>query len=98
MGLTKRETHSEILDRLHLIWVKKNAKYGDSATATYKKFGLLSYVIRINDKFMRFQSLVKNPDSAEDDDDESITDTLLDMANYAIMAVMDIETERQDAS
>ena len=98
MGLTRPEKHSEILDKLHLIYVKKNAKYGNSATDIYNKFGLLSYAIRLNDKLMRFQSLVQNPDRVEADDDESIIDTLLDMANYAIMAVMDIETKGQDAT
>lgn len=98
MGLTRQEKHRDILDNLHLIYVKKNAKYGNSATVTYNKFGLLSYAIRLNDKLMRFQSLVQNPDRVEADDDESIIDTLLDMANYAIMAIMDIETKGQDAT
>ena len=96
MGLTKRETHSEVLDRLHEIYVRKNALYGDSTTDTYRKFGVLSYAVRLNDKLRRFQSLVTSPSDEYRTDRESMIDTLLDMANYAILAVMDIEGERVD--
>lgn len=57
---------------------------------------MLSYAVRLNDKLKRFQSLVLLPDGREGTDDESMVDTLLDMANYAILAVMDIEASRKD--
>jgi len=52
--------------------------------------------VRLNDKLKRFHSLVLLPDGREGTDDESMVDTLLDMANYAILAVMDIEASRKD--
>ena len=44
----------------------------------------------------RFIELVKDPSLDSKDIDESIIDTLLDLANYAIMAVMDL-TEKDCA-
>ena len=44
----------------------------------------------------RFTGIGKDPSLDNRDTDESIIDTLLDLANYAIMAVMDL-TEKDDA-
>lgn len=96
MGLTKQEAHRAVLDRLHGIYLIKNALYGDSTTDTFKKFGAVSYAIRLNDKLRRFQALVLKPDGVEGTDKESMIDTLEDLANYAVLAVMDIEEERRD--
>ena len=96
MALTKQERHQATLDKLHETYLLKNALYGDSTTDTFKKFGVLSYAVRLNDKLKRFHSLVLNPLGGEGSNYESMVDTLLDMANYAILAVMDIEEEGAD--
>ena len=88
------ERHSEVLTRLHDIYKQKNALYGDSTTSTFKKFGMLSYAVRLNDKLKRLHSLVLDKDGIEGTNDESMVDTLLDMANYAVLAVMDLESSR----
>lgn len=92
--LSNAERHNEVLGRLHDIYKQKNALYGDSTTSTFKKFGMLSYAVRLNDKLKRLHSLVLNDDVIEGADDESMVDTLLDMANYAVLAVMDFEFSR----
>ena len=94
--LSNTERHSEVLALLHEIYIQKNKRYGNSANRTFKKFGALSYAIRLSDKMERFTELVKDPSLDNRDTDESIIDTLLDLANYAIMAVMDL-TEKDDA-
>lgn len=48
--------------------------------------GLSSLAIRLSDKLNRFKSLVKNPNL--DPLDESLQDTLTDLANYAIMGLV----------
>lgn len=48
------------------------------------KFGLVASVVRIGDKMNRIESLVQKKAMVQD---ESIRDTLLDMANYAIMTM-----------
>lgn len=64
------------------LFAKKNADYGD-AFATY---GTLGVLIRIQDKINRFISISKN--SVQLVDDEGLHDTLLDLHNYAAMAII----------
>ena len=61
---------------------KKNADYGDA----FAKFGVVGVLMRIEDKIQRALSITKNGVNMVDD--ESIRDTLMDLHNYAAMAVM----------
>ena len=79
----------EIMD-LH---AKKNKDYGNAAHESYKEFGLISYVIRLNDKMKRLKSLTK-PGVEQEVKSESIEDTLMDLAAYAIMAIESLSTWR----
>lgn len=63
----------------------KNHDYGNSFDISLDKFGLVAAVVRIGDKMNRIESLISKEARVKD---ESIKDTLLDMANYAIMTVM----------
>lgn len=63
----------------------KNHDYGNSFEQSLDKFGLVASVVRLGDKMNRIESLTKKEAQVKD---ESIKDTLLDMANYAIMTVM----------
>lgn len=63
----------------------KNHDYGNSFEQSLDEFGLVASVVRLGDKMNRIKSLVKKEAQVKD---ESIRDTLLDMANYAIMTVM----------
>lgn len=65
---------------------RKNKDYGNAAHESYKEFGLISYVIRLNDKMKRLKSLTK-PRAEQEVKSESIEDTLMDLAAYAIMAI-----------
>ena len=66
-------------------YVRKNHDYGNSFDRSLDRFGLVASVVRIGDKMNRIESLVQKKAMVQD---ESIRDTLLDMANYAIMTVM----------
>lgn len=70
---------------------KKNADYGDSTTQTFKEFGLTSYAIRLNDKLNRIKSFCKK--GGLEVKDESCIDTLMDMASYCLLAVIDIKNK-----
>lgn len=85
------ERHQELVNELHDTYVKKNADYGNSFHDTYADLGIISAITRISDKFNRAKTLAKNLDKEPNVKDEAITDTLLDMANYCIMTVMEIE-------
>ena len=64
------------------LFTKKNADYGD-AFATY---GVIGVLIRIEDKIKRSISITKNGVNLVED--ERIRDTLIDLHNYAAMALM----------
>lgn len=49
--------------------------------------------IRLGDKLNRFKTLTKGMEIALVND-ESVRDTLVDLANYAIMTIMEIDEER----
>ena len=68
------------------LFKKKNADYGD-AFATYGPVGVL---VRMGDKISRLTSVTKNGVNLVNS--ESIRDTLIDLHNYAAMAVMLIDS------
>ena len=83
--MDKATLHKEIIDNIHTMYKDKNEDYGDSFDKSLDKFGLLSSLIRLTDKMNRFEQLIDGESKVTS---ESIDDTLLDMANYAIMTVM----------
>ena len=64
---------------------QKNLAYGDSFSKSLDEDGLLVLKIRLGDKFNRISSLIKRDELKEND--ESLEDTLLDMAGYAILGL-----------
>lgn len=96
MGLRKKgvlivikyKKHKQICNELSNIYKAKNHDYGDSFGETYKKLGIISAVTRITDKVNRLQSLCIKEQKVKD---ESLRDTLMDLANYAIMTVIEID-------
>ena len=64
------------------LFTKKNADYGDA----FAKYGLIGVLMRIEDKIQRSMSITKNGVNLVND--EGIRDTLLDLHNYAAMALM----------
>lgn len=97
--ITTQETiarrHQEICDDIHDTWIQKNTAYGDSFHELYKDLGIISAVTQITHKYNRLKTLAKDKNNNIDAGDESIIDTLLDMANYCIMTAMEIERENQ---
>ena len=89
----KIELHSELLDNLHNLYVTKNRDYGDSVHDTYEKYGLVSFLVRLEDKLNRARGLSKRDALVLD---EKIEDTLLDMANYAILAVIELRADQKE--
>lgn len=69
----------------------KNQDYGNSFEKSLYKFGLVASIIRLSDKMNRIESLSQTKARVKD---ESIEDTLLDLANYAIMTVIWLHKNR----
>ena len=67
------------------LFIKKNADYGDA----FAKYGVVGVLMRIEDKIQRALSITKNGITLVND--EGIKDTLIDLHNYAGMALMLME-------
>lgn len=74
-------------------FVDKDSDYGDSFGKTYEKYGIVSALTRMSDKINRIDNLTainSRDSSAKMKVDESIEDTLLDLANYAMLTYLEI--------
>lgn len=85
---SQMNTFNKITDELAKLYEEKNRRYGNSFSKQVDEYGMLVAVIRLSDKMERLKSLVKNP---KDCGDETMRDTLVDLANYAIMSVMELD-------
>lgn len=74
-----------ITANMYETYKKKNHDYGNSFDQSLDKFGLIASVVRLGDKMNRIESLVNKEAQVKD---ESIRDTIMDMANYCIMTAM----------
>ena len=83
--------HEALCKELNSIYAKKNHDYGDSFHQTFLEEGYAMSRIRLSDKLNRFKSLTKKPVLDQQVKDESIRDTLIDLANYALMTVLEME-------
>lgn len=81
-------------DKLAATLGTKNQAYGDSFTKSVDEDGLLVLKIRLGDKFNRISSLIKHNELKEND--ESLEDTLLDMAGYAILGLKYLEEHENE--
>ena len=89
---TSAHQFKDIVKGMIETYVRKNHDYGNSFDKSLDKFGLVASVVRIGDKMNRIESLVQKKAMVQD---ESIRDTLLDMANYAIMTVMWMNNQKK---
>ena len=91
--MTNIQMHEEICTKLKNIYASKNEDYGDSAHKSYRDYGMVSFVVRMQDKLNRIYNLAcKNTDRKVED--EKVEDTLLDLANYAILALIELESDK----
>lgn len=94
-SLSKVQHHAEICKEINDLYERKNHDYGDSFHQTFVEEGMAMARIRLGDKFNRFKTLSRGGD--QEVNDESIRDTLIDLANYAIMTVLEMEVAENDA-
>ena len=87
-------TYLKLLDEMKELHLKKNAGYSGDSVNRWANFRMsegfnvsafLGCLIRMSDKFIRVQNLVKNPKNEMLG--EAIEDTLLDLASYALIAI-----------
>lgn len=91
--MEKIAMHKKICKTLTDLYERKNADYGDSFGKSFKEYGLTMACIRLEDKLNRIKSLNKQEAKVND---ERIEDTLMDLANYAIMTLVEMGEHESD--
>ena len=86
--LTKENYHKQICQELTNMFVEKNADYGDAYALLRKEYPM-SICWRLSDKLNRLKTLYATDVEKPNWVSESITDTLMDIANYAIMELIE---------
>ena len=74
------------------MYQRKNADYGNSFAETIREFGFIPAVARINDKLKRVKNMVKGREM-NIIKDESLRDNLMDIANYCVLTIMELDNQ-----
>ena len=90
----KINIHSDLCRELDELYKKKNADYGDSFAKVREELPN-AILVRLNDKLNRLKSLMEDPEKQKVND-ESIDDTLMDLANYALLELVERRVEQID--
>lgn len=91
--MDKLTIHAGICDSIKNLYQRKNADYGDSFGKARK--AVPNYTLgKLYDKFSRYMNLILNGEGSAQVD-ESLDDTLMDLANYAIMELTERKLERE---
>ena len=88
----KMKIHSEICDYLKNLYAAKNADYGDSMHPLFEEYGLTAFLVLFEIKLNRIKSLQYKGKGYY----ESLEDSLLDLANYAMIAVTELRDKKNN--
>ena len=91
----KIEMHKKICEELNDLYERKNADYGESFAELRKEYPE-SICIRLTDKLNRLKKLT-SADYKQNVKDESVEDTLKDIANYAIMELVERDHAKENS-
>lgn len=90
--MSKTDLHKAILEEMHELYKRKNADYGDSFAQLRERYP--NFVcMRLFDKLNRLDTLMK-PGYEAQVSDEKLEDTLIDIANYAVMELVERAMEK----
>lgn len=87
-----KSNFKDIQNELLGLYEKKNHDYGDSVHKTFETFGITSFLVRMSDKLNRAITLSKDTAMVAG---ESMRDTLMDLANYATIAVVELDNQEE---
>ena len=87
--------HEDLCNEIHELYMNKNADYGDSFRKVREKIPN-AILVRLNDKMNRLESLMNKSEDEQKVKDESINDTLMDIANYALLELVERRKEHID--
>ena len=91
---TYADYFDDIIKEMSEIHKKKNADYGNNFHKRYKKWGFLTALLRLSDKMERLENIYEKGEIMVKD--ESVEDTLIDLANYAVMTAVELRNEKNN--
>ena len=89
------DEHEKITAQMSKVYKAKNADYGDSFHKSHVKHGSIAALVRMDDKLQRVQNLLLT-NNLMNVKDETVEDTLLDLANYSVMLIVELRREKQE--
>ena len=90
------QTHDDICDSIKEVYHDKHYDYGDAFEKTFYEYGPVAALVRMEDKFSRIKSLVSKGEGTRHVVNESLLDTVIDLANYSIMLATELIMEKND--
>lgn len=85
---TQEQYIEEVCDNVKNLLKRKNHDYGNSFSLQFEKYGIMSALIRMDDKMRRLENLIKGKEAQVD---ESIEDTLQDLVGYGNLALVELQ-------
>lgn len=82
-----------LVDEAKKIYRKKNKMYGDSFGLSIERYGLISALTRMSDKWNRIENMILSGSNGTTD--ERLIDSLADLSNYCIMTIIELECNRE---
>ena len=92
--MTDLERFKKITEDMNDLFKKKNSNYGNSFEKLWGELGPISGLVPLHNKLDRLTNLVKGGKN----NFESIEDTLIDLANYSIMNLIEIQKSKEKAN
>jgi hypothetical protein len=89
----KIEKFAEITKSMLELYTRKNSDYGDSFEKTHTEYGITAFLVRAQDKINRLRSIDKKRGDIKVKD-ESIEDTIQDLATYSIMTLIELQNDK----
>ena len=83
----------DVLKEMSEVHQRKNADYGNNFHKRYEKYGFLTALLRLTDKMERLENIYEKGEIQVKD--ESVEDTLLDLANYAVMTIVELRNKNK---
>lgn len=92
---TKYQLFKRATGEMVATYARKNTDYGDSFTTMRREYGWRYPLIHLEEKLARVKSILLHQGGSHQVKEETAKDSLLDLANYAIMTIIEIEEGEQ---
>lgn len=85
-------TFQEITGQMVKTYAQKNKDYGNTFSNLYESYGMTYPIIHLREKLNRIEALSQSTQPSTGN--EPIEDSLLDLANYAVMTLLALKGEK----